>query len=162
MHQYLHIVTDTERIIDPDGQEFGDLEMAKQEAVQSARDLMAEELRNGRPIPLNWRVQIAEADGTIRATIKFAELVFGEGVSMPTARRTRDPDLIARAKATMHKADQGQKQIQQGLEQLRRHVQTLSQLSAILPRTRQWLAGRRLIKSRWDFGLIWLETVVPS
>jgi len=60
MHRYLHIVTDIERLVDPDGQCFDTLASAVEEARQCARDLMAEELRQGRPLPLNWRVQVAD------------------------------------------------------------------------------------------------------
>jgi Domain of unknown function (DUF6894) len=75
---FLHIITDLERVPDPDGQEFPALKAARMEASQCARDLMAEELRHGRSIPLGWRMQIAHADGSIADTIKFADLVFLE------------------------------------------------------------------------------------
>ena len=48
---FIHILTDNERIIDPDGQECADLATAQAEACQSARELMAQELRAGRPPP---------------------------------------------------------------------------------------------------------------
>src|SRR5262245_56220663 len=78
MRCYLHILTDCERIVDPDGQVFPDLTAAVAEANQCARLLMAEELRRGRPLPLKWRVQVADASGSIRATAKFSEILFGE------------------------------------------------------------------------------------
>ena len=46
---FIHILTDDERIRDPDGQECADLEAAKAEARQSARALMAEKLQAGPP-----------------------------------------------------------------------------------------------------------------
>src|SRR5262245_66037084 len=79
MHYFLHIVTDNERIVDPDGAEFLSLEAARLEASQSARDLMASELIAGRTVPFGWRVQIADKDETIVLTIPFATLVFGSG-----------------------------------------------------------------------------------
>ena len=45
MRYFIHIVTDLERLVDPDGAEFPDLATARAEARQSARDLMAEDLR---------------------------------------------------------------------------------------------------------------------
>src|SRR5262245_20528628 len=38
---------------------------------------MAEELRQRPATPLNWRVQVADDEGCIPATLKFAEIVFG-------------------------------------------------------------------------------------
>jgi hypothetical protein len=78
MRCLIHVITDCERIVDPDGSEFADLQAAREEANQSARDLMAGELLAGRPLPLGWRVQIAREDGTVLATIPFAGLVFGD------------------------------------------------------------------------------------
>jgi hypothetical protein len=51
------------------------------EANQSARDLMAEELRRGRPVPISWKAQLADDDGKILLTLPFARLVFGELVA---------------------------------------------------------------------------------
>jgi hypothetical protein len=77
MRYYLHTVTDAELIRDPEGAEFADLEAAATEAVQSGRDLIAEELRQGRSVPLNWRVLISTADDTVLRSIPFAAVAHG-------------------------------------------------------------------------------------
>ena len=60
MRYFIHIITNKERLVDPDGSEFADLEAARAEVSQSARDLMAEELRGGRSVPFGWQVQVAD------------------------------------------------------------------------------------------------------
>jgi hypothetical protein len=129
MHLYLHIINDTERILDPDGEEFLDLEAARKEGAQVARDLMAQELLHGRPLPFGWRVQIGEPDGTIRHTIKFTDIA-GVGsawadnaVSRPANNfqfhRTPSARRVAKDHAEIH----GQ------LAELWQHLQTLTRLS---------------------------------
>ena len=77
MRYYLHMVTDAELIRDPEGAEFPDLEAAVTEAVQSGRDLIAEELRQGRPVPLNWRLLISTADDTVLRSMPFTAVAHG-------------------------------------------------------------------------------------
>ena len=81
MRYFIHILTDSERIADPEGAEFSSLDAARLEATQSARDLMAGELMAGRTVPLGWRVQIADKYETILLTVPFATLVFADGDS---------------------------------------------------------------------------------
>jgi len=136
MHRYLHIVTETERILDPEGQEFDDLPSAISEACQCARDLMAEELRKGRPLLLGWRVQVADATGTIYATFKFAEIVFGaDWPVVPAISPVLDPDLVNRAKVTFFKARQSQIELKDGLHALWDNVRALSKLNASVGRS---------------------------
>ena len=134
---FFHIITDLERLPDPDGQEFPALERARLEARQCARDLLAEELKHGRPLPLGWRVQVAEAEGAIADTIKFADLVFVDAHAIKPAPSKSKPiqnaELLERAKATVRRAHERNAQIEQGLKRLQEHVRTLSRLSASLP-----------------------------
>ena len=137
MRYFIHIVTDGERIRDPEGAEFADLEAARLEASQSSRDIMAGELVAGRPVPLGWRAQIADADGTVHLTIAFATLVFGENGSpsynpRPFPRVT-DGNVIVRAKVIMLKAKQQNGELKDGLDQLWSHVRALAQINARLP-----------------------------
>jgi len=78
MRYFLHVVTDTRFIRDPDGAEFSDIAEAETEAAQSARDLMCGELRRGRPIPNGWRMLIGTEDDTILKTIPFLAVAHGE------------------------------------------------------------------------------------
>jgi hypothetical protein len=138
MRCFIHIVTDRERIVDPEGAEFSDLAMARTEACQSARDLMAEELRCGRPVPLAWRAQVADEAGIILATLPFAELVFGEGVSTQMLRTsgTTSPEmhlaLIERAKVTFARARRSHSEIRTGLDELRAQLRRLAQYTGAL------------------------------
>lgn len=130
MHGYLHIVTDTERVVDPDGQQFESLPSAVGEARQCARDLMAEELRQGRPLPLNWRVQVVDDEGCVLATLNFGEIIFGG--QTPTnflSGPAVDPDLVERAKAIFFKAQRTQSELRNGLLVLRDNVRVLSKLT---------------------------------
>jgi len=137
MHYFLHIVTDNERIVDPDGAEFLSLEAARLEASQSARDLMACELIAGRTVPFGWRVQIADKDETIVLTIPFAALVFGSsdpqgaGSGFPFAPVT-DTSVVERAKATTLRAQKNRVEISEGLNQLWAQLRTLAQMNAAL------------------------------
>jgi hypothetical protein len=136
MQYFIHIVTDQERLIDPEGGVFADLASAREEASQSARDLMAEELRCGRPIPLGWRAQVADGEGTILLTLPFARLVFSEVVAAQLARidRPTTPEahlaLIERAKVTFTRARSTHAEIKDGLIELRKQVRRLAQYSS--------------------------------
>jgi hypothetical protein len=77
MRYFLHLVTDARFIRDPDGAEFSGIAEAETEAAQSARDLMCDELRRGRPIPNGWRMLIATEDDTILKTIPFLVVAHG-------------------------------------------------------------------------------------
>src|SRR5215831_3085293 len=96
----IHIVTDSERIVDPDGEEFANIEAARLEACQSARDLMAGELVGGRPVPLRWQAQIASTDGTILLTVPFASLAFSDNEAfakvLQSLPRVTDPAVMER------------------------------------------------------------------
>ena len=130
MHGFLHIVTDTERVVDPDGQQFESLRSAVGEARQCACDLMAEELRQGRPLPLNWRVQVVDDEGCVLATLNFGEIIFGG--QTPTkilSGPAVDPDLVERAKAIFFKAQRTQSELRNGLLLLCDNVRVLSKLT---------------------------------
>jgi len=95
MRYYLHLVTGTRFIRDPDGAEFSGVAEAGAEAAQSARDLMSDELRRGRPIPYDWRMLVATEDDTILKTIPFSVVAHGgnqghERKAVPEASPVRD------------------------------------------------------------------------
>jgi hypothetical protein len=138
MRYFIHIVTDQERIVDPDGGEFTDLASAREEASQSARDLMAEELRKGRPVPFTWLVQVADDGGNVLLTLPFARLVFNEVIAAELIKigRPTTPEahlaLIERAKATFARARTTNAEIKDGLTELRKQVRRLAQYSNAL------------------------------
>jgi hypothetical protein len=138
MRDFVHIITHKERIIDADGGEFKDLATARAEASQSARDLMAEELRCGRPVPFAWKAQVADDEGNVRLTLPFAQLVFSEVSEAhlssmchpisPEAHRA----LIERAKITFARARNANAEIKDGLTELRNQLRRLAQYSSAL------------------------------
>ena len=87
MRCFIHIVTDTEFIRDREGEDFADWQAAAQEAAQVARDLMAEKLRKGMPLPIRWRVLLALADDTVLMSLPFSKLI--PAAEPPPPRRAR-------------------------------------------------------------------------
>jgi hypothetical protein len=75
MRCFLHVVNDTMLVRDVEGEDFSDLDAAAQEAAQLARDLMAEELRRGKPLPVRWRVLLTTADDTVLLSLPFTHLI---------------------------------------------------------------------------------------
>ncbi|MBA2771457.1 MAG: hypothetical protein M3428_00600 [Pseudomonadota bacterium] len=59
---------------DADGRDFPDAEAAKREAIKGARELMCEQVREGR-LALNHRVEIEDDTGNRVATLRFGDLV---------------------------------------------------------------------------------------
>src|SRR5215510_201088 len=130
MRYYFHILKDRERIRDHDGEEFESLSSATDEATQSARDLIAEELRCGRIAPSQWRIQIALEDETIVETVPFAPLLLGDHSSSHGRRVSvrSAQELFAQANATFARARGTTAEIRQHLEELRNGVATLGRL----------------------------------
>jgi len=151
MRYFIHVVTDKERLVDPDGGEFSDLATACEEASQSARDLMAEELRSGRPVPFGWQAQVADAGGKILLSLPFAHLVFGELLAAQLSKMSRPtaPEahlaLIERAKATFTRARNTNAEIRNGLSELRSQLRRLARYNSLLgngsPQAAVQLAG---------------------
>jgi hypothetical protein len=75
MRCFIHIVTDTEFIRDPDGEDFADRRVAERETALVACDLMAEELRKGNRLPHHWKVLLALPDDTILMSLPFSQLI---------------------------------------------------------------------------------------
>jgi hypothetical protein len=129
---YLHILTDIERLVDPDGQECTDVEAARVEACQSARTVMANELLAGRGAPLLWRVQITDDDGLILDTISFAQLAFGaskpsDALTTPSTRK-----VIQEARAIVAAARRHHVDVLTYVAEAQSHLRTLAGLHAAL------------------------------
>jgi hypothetical protein len=129
MHLYVHVINDAERLTDLEGEDFPDLNAARREADQVARDLMAEELLQGRPLPLGWSVQIADAGGTIRHAVRFKDvadlgLMNGRVVDLPSAN-----DLAFGRTSAMQRITASHIEIHTRLAELWTHLQTLSRLN---------------------------------
>ena len=86
MRGFLHYVNDTELVRDGEGEDFADLHAAAQQAAQVARDLMAEELRKGKALPVRWKVLLTTADDTVLLSLPFTDLI---PPTEPLPRRAR-------------------------------------------------------------------------
>jgi len=75
MLYFFNIVRGSDKVRDPEGTEFADLEEARAEAEQTARDLAADELRRGRPILAGWRVEVTDGHDKLLATVAFEAAV---------------------------------------------------------------------------------------
>ena len=130
MRYYLHVLKERERLRDYDGEEFPSLASAREEAIQSARDLIAEELRCGRVAPSEWRIQIALEDDTIVETVPFAPLLLGDCSSCRRRAESHRSaqELLAQANATFARARTTTVEIRQHLEELRSGIATLGRL----------------------------------
>ena len=58
---------------DPEGQEFPDMNAARTEAIEGARDLATDRVRSGEPINLAYCFEITDEAGQLQATIEFSE-----------------------------------------------------------------------------------------
>ena len=75
MRCFIHVVTGERFLRDEDGADFPNLQAAAAEAAQSARDLMAEELRNGNVLPVSWKVLLSSPDDTVLMSLPFSQFV---------------------------------------------------------------------------------------
>jgi hydroxymethylglutaryl-CoA reductase len=73
MPQYFFHVHNSIEASDNEGRDFADVDAARQEAVQAARELICEEVRQGRPIILHHHIDVEDADGRNVLTVAFAE-----------------------------------------------------------------------------------------
>ena len=132
---FFHILTEGARIRDPDGHECVDLNEACGEASQSAREVIANELQAGRPLPLKWRIEVALADGTALATINFAEVALGAPRYSPRRLPAATTgEIIERANAIMAEAQEREAAVRAALGEAHAGLRTLAQLNAMLGR----------------------------
>ena len=75
----LNLFNDADNL-DEEGAEFPDLACAKAMAISSARDLMAEHVKEGRPIDLGNRIEVADESGKVLAVIPFREVITVTGL----------------------------------------------------------------------------------
>ena len=71
---YFHIRDGQDLVQDEEGSEVADLEAAKSEARDSARDLAIDEIRNKRPVD-GRKVEIADGDGQTLAVVAVRDVV---------------------------------------------------------------------------------------
>jgi hypothetical protein len=71
MAQYfLHLRDSVDELLDPEGQEYADLDAVKKAVLFSARDLLAGDMRSG-VIDLRYRLDAENSEGKIVYTLPF-------------------------------------------------------------------------------------------
>jgi hypothetical protein len=90
-----NVVMGKGEIEDPEGSEFSSLDDARAEAKQIARDLAAEELRQGRPVEADWRVDVTDQFGSVQAVVMFQSILL-----KPRLRLVYPKQAAAEATAT--------------------------------------------------------------
>jgi hypothetical protein len=66
----MHLRDSVDELLDPDGQEFANLDAPKAAVLFSARDLIAGDVRNG-IIDLRYRIDAENSDGEVIYTLPF-------------------------------------------------------------------------------------------
>ena len=74
MPRFFFHIRDGESVDDPDGMYLPDTRSARMEAVRSARDIMAEDVRRGR-LPLSSWIEVTDENGEAIFAVPFAEAV---------------------------------------------------------------------------------------
>jgi hypothetical protein len=71
---FLHLRDRDERFEDTSGTEFPSLLSARAEAIKSAREIMAENLRQGLPLD-HKQIEICDEDGNLIETVRFHDVL---------------------------------------------------------------------------------------
>ncbi len=71
---FLNLLEDGTRIDDPDGHELPALVSARAEAIRSAREIMAEDLRAGRPLH-HGQIEICNNAGEVLEVVRFPDVL---------------------------------------------------------------------------------------
>lgn len=74
MPRFFFHIRDGESIEDPDGMYLPDTRSARIEALRSARDIMAEDVRRGRLALSSW-IEVTDENGEAIFAVPFAEAV---------------------------------------------------------------------------------------
>ena len=78
MPRFFFHIRDGESVDDPDGMFLPDARTARLEAIRSARDIMAEDVRRGR-LSLSSSIEVTDENGEPILAVPFREVVDIEG-----------------------------------------------------------------------------------
>jgi hypothetical protein len=70
-YYFLHLRDDSQLIEDLEGQMFDDLAAAEREAIEGAREIMADSLRCGRALGIHREIVVSDDDGRTVSTVAF-------------------------------------------------------------------------------------------
>jgi hypothetical protein len=71
---FLHLRDSVDELLDPDGQEFADVEAIRQAVLVSVRDLMSGDIRTG-IIDLRYRIDAEDENGKIVYSLPFKHAI---------------------------------------------------------------------------------------
>jgi hypothetical protein len=74
MPRFFFHLRDGESVDDPDGMFLPNAAMARLEAIRSARDIMAEDVRRGH-LSLSFRIEVTDENGEPIMAVPFSEVV---------------------------------------------------------------------------------------
>lgn len=77
MPRYFFDLYNSKTAPDEEGQELPDLKAARDQAIEAARELMGEDIKQGR-LQLSHRIEIRSADETETLTVRFEDAVVVE------------------------------------------------------------------------------------
>jgi Domain of unknown function (DUF6894) len=72
-HYFLHVLNGGTRTLDPEGAEYANLDEAKHEAIESARELVGHAALQGHQLQLSSLIEITKDAGTVLATVHFKD-----------------------------------------------------------------------------------------
>jgi hypothetical protein len=72
---YLHIRDGAHLLLDPEGSNLPNLEAARTEAIEGARQLISEAVRTGSPLGMRRVFQIDNADGHTLLNVPFTDAI---------------------------------------------------------------------------------------
>ena len=72
---YLHIRDGTKLLLDPEGSNLPNLEAARMEAIDGARQLISEAVLTGAPLRMQRAFQIDDADGHTLLNVPFTDAI---------------------------------------------------------------------------------------
>src|SRR5262245_45675032 len=132
MRFHIDIEIDAEEVRDEEGQEFSDLAEAREEAIQSLRDLIADQLRKGGCLHPGWAATVRDQVGNVVIRISARELVLNTSFRKiffePSL--TVQARLEASAFATFCRIENTKRQIRDNASKVRAELLVLKQLTA--------------------------------
>jgi hypothetical protein len=95
---------------------------------------MAQQLRAGAPPPLAWRIQIADAEDTILATVSFSAIAFGRDEAITPLTSLPNGEIIRQVRDAIREGRERRAGIRASIVEVHQHLRTLARLNQALAR----------------------------
>lgn len=89
MFCFFDAVLGLDRVRDLEGMQFADLEYAVVEAKNVAVEIAIEELRRGKRVGADWRIEVLDSSRSVLASVLFYEVLFEPAADMHAAQMMR-------------------------------------------------------------------------